>query len=231
MLVAAGCAGDGSSSAETTTVSTAPVPKTREEPAAGRALDQLVKAAGRRDFRTMFSLLSRRARTRFGPTEQAFARGSGKELATALGLFPRTGSYDVVLSVRATDLWAVAAISGFAVNQGDKQYGAYAVPLTRENGRLKIELGGTVSFGPLTPDTELPSGPTPDVSTEISASEPILESRIWVDGSGLAPTLSPDELLLSAEVTNPLPSGRHTVVTFAATQSSAGANAFVFTVT
>lgn len=227
-LLAAGCS-DGSSS-DVTTTTAAPVPETREEPAAGKVLDRFVKAAGARDYRTMFSLLSSRTRVRFGPSEAAFARSTGKELATGLGLFPRTGAYEVALSVRATELWAVAAVSGFAVHLGDKEYGAYAAPLTKERGSWKIELGGTVTFGPLSPDTELPSDPTPDVSTETTASEPILESRIWVDAKGIAPTLSPDELLLSGEVTAPLSSGRHVVVTFAETQSSAGANAFVFTV-
>jgi hypothetical protein len=227
-LLAAGCGDDGSSAPETTP--TQPAPKTRPEPAAGKVLERFVEAAGAGNTDAMFAELSTRARSRFGPTASAFGKGTGKELATALGLFKRTGEYELALSVRATSLWAVAAITGFAVHEDEKQYGAYAVPLLKQGGAWKIELGGTVTFGPLTPDTQLPSESTPDISTEITASEPILESRIWVDGEGIAPNVSPDELLLSGEVTSPLPSGRHTVVTFASTQSSAGANAFVFTV-
>jgi hypothetical protein len=228
-LLAAGC-GDGDSASPEPTTTSRPAPRTRPEPAAGKVLEHFVQAAGAGNTGAMFALLSTRARSRFGPTAAAFGKGTGKELATALGLFEKTGGYDVSLSVRATSLWAVAAITGFAVHEGEKQYGAYAAPLLKQAGEWKIELGGTVTFGPLTPDTQLPSDATPDISSEITASEPILESRIWVDRQGIAPDVSPDELLLSAEVTSPLPPGRHTVVTFASTQSSAGANAFVFTV-
>jgi hypothetical protein len=177
-LLAAGCGGDESSPEVTT--QPAPVPKTTPEPEAGKVLDSFVQAAAAGDTSAMWDLLSTRTQARYGPTPEAFGKRTGKELARALGLFAKTGKYDVTLSERATPLWAVAAISGYAVHEGDKQYGAYAVPLRKENGKWKIELGGTVNFSPLTPDTELPSESTPDISAEVTASEPILDSRLWV---------------------------------------------------
>jgi hypothetical protein len=97
-----------------------------------------------------------------------------------------------------------------------------------EDGEPKISLAGTVTFTPVTPEPELVSGPTPSVATEVSASEPVLDAVIWVDDTRIAAELAPDAILLTGEVTTPLEPGRHAVVTFADTQSGAGANAYSF---
>jgi hypothetical protein len=62
----------------------------------------------------------------------------------------------------------------------------------------------------------------------VSASEPVLDAVIWVDDTRIAAELAPDAILLTGEVTTPLEPGRHAVVTFADTQSGAGANAYSF---
>jgi hypothetical protein len=227
-LLAGGCAGDDD--AQTTTTS-ANVPPLRAEPEAGEQLEAFVDAAVRNDVPAMWDLLSERTRVLYGPTPEAFAANTGDELAKALRSFETDGGQsDIVLSARATDDWAVAALSGYAMMAGEKQYGAYAVPLRREDGEWKIELGGTVTFNPLTPDVTIPTNPTPEIASEVTPSEPILDLAAWVDDQPLEAEISPDGLLLTATVTQPLESGRHTGVSFAATESSAGANAFTFEV-
>jgi hypothetical protein len=60
--------------------------------------------------------------------------------------------------------------------------------------------------------------------------EPIIRSFVWVDDHPYRATLAPDEVLLTADVQTQLPKGRHVVVTYAETQSGAGANAYSFEV-
>jgi hypothetical protein len=133
-----------------------------------------------------------------------------------------------VLAKKVSDLWSVAAINGFVTLEGKEEWGAYAAVVDHEDGEPKISLAGTVTFTPVTPEPELVSGPTPSVATEVSASEPVLDAVIWVDDTRIAAELAPDAILLTGEVTTPLEPGRHAVVTFADTQSGAGANAYSF---
>jgi hypothetical protein len=228
-LLGVGCAGDDGPAPAASADS--PLPRLRAAPAAGKQLERFVAAAARSDTAAMFRMLSERARVLYGPTEADFSAQVGRELMTTLRSFTIGGGRaSLALAARATDEWAVAAISGYAILAGEKQHGAYAVPLRREDGEWRIELGGTVTFNPLTPDGTVPTGPTPEIATEVTPSEPILEYAAWVDRRPLGARLSPDGLLLTASVATPLAEGRHTVVTFAATESSAGANAFTFEV-
>jgi hypothetical protein len=234
-LALAGCGDDGGGSAEgggTTTVEEIPAeldfPDDKE---AAAVLDDFVQAAGRTDYDGMFKLISQRTKARYGQTPAAFARDAGKELAVVLGAMARQkGEYDQVMSKRLSNTWSVAAIRGSVTARGETVHGAYSVPLRRENGKLKIELAGTTTFNPITPEPELKSDKTPEIATELSAGEPILHYYVWVDGTPYPAVVSPDELLLSSAVTTPLRKGQHVVTTFAETQSGAGANAFSFEV-
>jgi len=233
-LLAAGCdggGGDGNGGGTTETTTGPSAPTYEDEPAAGKTVERLVQAAGKTNYATMFNLLTAKSRQRYGPTRETFARGPGRQLAVVLGALARAGgSYEPVLAKRMSDWWAVAAVSGSVMRSGQSEYGAYAVPLTREGGEWRIELAGTVTFNPLTPEAELRAGSRPNISTEVNASEPILDSAVFVDDTVVLSTVSPDELLLTADVENPLDKGRHTIVTYAETQSGAGANAYSFEV-
>jgi hypothetical protein len=229
-LALAGCGGGSTATTATTgaTTAVAPQPKLHAEPGAGRALHDFVEAAARNDLAGMYALMTRRAQVLYGPTEAAFAKGVGRQLATILGAFRRHGVYQVAFAARVTPDWTLVAVSGYVLSKQKRSYGAYAVPARREGGRWKLEFGGTVSFNPLSPDEQLKTDSTPQVATELTASEPILEKGIWIDRTEIAADLSPDGLLLTGEVTTPIKSGRHVAITFAATESSAGANAFAF---
>jgi hypothetical protein len=228
-LAGAGCSGDDDATSTTTTTEPPPPEDFPEDPEARETLDRFVQAAGKRDTATMWSLLDSASQQRYGPTEAEFAAGPGSDLSVVLGSFARKGgSYDHVLAKKVSDLWSVAAINGFVTLEGKEEWGAYAAVVDHEDGEPKISLAGTVTFTPVTPEPELVSGPTPSVATEVSASEPVLDAVIWVDDTRIAAELAPDAILLTGEVTTPLEPGRHAVVTFADTQSGAGANAYSF---
>ena len=226
----AGCGGGGESAPETVATATQPPAKTYpQQPAAGRLLTRFVDAAARGDTDALFSMLTHRAQLVLGPTAKAFAKTFGKDLTQGVGVFGREGAFEVALSVQATSDWAVAVIAGHIIYEGTTEYGAYGLPARKEGGAWKLELGGSVSFNPISPDEQLTTDSTPQIAIELNANEPILESAIWVDRTAIESSVSPDALLMNGEVTVPLPPGRHTAITFAATESSAGVNAFSFT--
>jgi hypothetical protein len=225
--------GDGASGGNGTT-SVEAVPKELDFPDdmdAAKVLDDFVQAAGRKDYDAMFDLISLRTRSRYGASPAAFERGAGNQLAIVLGALSREGgTYKPVMAKKLSDTFSVAAIQGSVTAKNRTEYGAYAVPLRREEGKLRIELAGTASFNPVTPEPELKSDGKPSIATEVTAMEPIIRSFVWVDDHPYRATLAPDEVLLTADVRTRLPKGRHTVVTYAETQSGAGANAYSFEV-
>jgi hypothetical protein len=228
--LAAGCSGDDGSSAAPTTTAAAPPPHDHpDDEDARETLDRFVQAAGARDMETMWSLLDSRSQARYGPTPEQFAAGPGNDLAIVLGEFAREGGqYESVLAKRIDDRWSVAAVTGYVTVQDKREYGAYAAVVGHEDDERRIALAGTVNFNPVTPEPELVAGDTPSIATEVSASEPVLDTFVWVDDTPIASELAPDAILLTGEVTSPLQPGRHTVVTYADTQSGAGANAYGF---
>jgi hypothetical protein len=233
----AGCGNDGGddgASGSTGTTSAEPPPKELDFPDdddAAEVLDDFIQAAGRKDYDAMFDLVSLRTRSRYGATAAAFEQGAGGQLAIVLGALSRPGgTYKPVMAKKLSDTFSVAAIQGSVTAKNRTEYGAYAVPLRREDGKLRIELAGTATFNPATPEPELKSDGKPSIATEVTAAEPIIRSLVWVDDRPYRSTLAPDEVLLTADVRTQLPEGRHTVVTYAETQSGAGANAYSFEV-
>jgi hypothetical protein len=234
-LVVAGCSDDGGGgSAGTVATSAEPPPKELDFPdddEAAAVLDDFVNAAGKRDYAAMFDLVTSRSRMRYGETPAAFQKNAGRQLAIVLGSLARSGgTYEPVMAKQLSDTWSIAAIKGSVTAKNRTEYGAYAVPLQREDGKLRIELAGSVTFNPVTPEPELKSDGKPSIATELTAGEPIIRSFVWVDDRPYRATLAPDEVLLTADVQAALPKGRHAVVTYAETQSSAGANAYSFEV-
>jgi hypothetical protein len=226
----AGCGGEEEATPPTT--EQAPQAKRYEaDPKARETLEAFVQAAGRRDAAGMFELMTEASRAKFGPTLAAFESGAGRDLGIVLGAMARDGGgYRHVMAQQVTNDWSVAAIRGFVTGNGREEHGAYAVALRRQGDDRLIELAGPVSFNPVAPEPELKSEATPDIAIELSTEEPVLRSVVWVDGRALVSNLGPEEVILSAEATTPLAEGRHTVVTYAETQSGAGANAYTFQV-
>lgn len=234
-LCVAGCSEDGGSSGSTDTVATTVAPPKEldfpDDEEAAKTLEAFIKAAGKRDYTAMFDLVTLRTRTRYGETPAAFEQNAGRQLAIVLGSLARKGgAYQPVMAKRLSDTWSIAAIQGSVTTKNRTEYGAYAVPLQREDGKVRIELAGSATFNPVTPEPELKSDGKPSIATEVTAAEPIIRSFVWVDDNPYRATLAPDEVLLTADVTTKLPKGRHTVVTYAETQSSSGANAYSFEV-
>lgn len=229
-FVVAACGDGGGESTATGVTETAPVVDDYPaDPEAAETLDRFIQAAGAGDTAAMWNLLDSRSQQRFGPTEQLWSDGSGGDLAVVLGSFANEGGgYESVLSRRISDLWSVAAVQGFVPAGEDTEWGAYAAVVGHESGERKISLAGTATFNPVVPEPELKSDATPDVATEVEAAEPILTAALWVDETLLATDVSPDELFLTSRVTTPLEPKRHTIVSYADTQSGAGANAWTF---
>lgn len=226
-LLAGGCGSSGNDVAGTTALP--PGPEIPAEPEAGKVLEEFVRAAGRQDSPAMWKLLSPFSQVQYGPTDGQFAVGAGKEFGATMGEFVRSGEWKLVVAARPSKDWAVAAISGYIVTKGKQSYGAYATPLRQIDGKWYLEPTGTVKFIPATPDPELLSKDlTPSIGSELTANEPILESALWVDDTTLVSELAADELFIAGDVVEPLEKGWHTAVSFANTQSSAGANAFTF---
>jgi len=226
-LVVGGCGSSGNGAAGTQALPQGP--KIPAEPEAGKVLEEFVRAAGRHDSPAMWKLLSPFSQAQYGPTDGQFAVGAGKEFGATMGEFVRHGEWKLVVAARPSKEWAVAAISGYIITKGKQSYGAYATPLRQIGGRWYLEPTGTVKFTPATPDTELvEQDSTPSIGSELTANEPILDAAMWVDDATLVPELAADELFIAGDVLVPLEKGWHTAVTFADTQSSAGANAFTF---
>jgi hypothetical protein len=237
LALAAGCGNDGGSTG-TTTTTTGTVPEVIEpagpvyarSPGARDALEAFIQAAGRRDCPAMFDLLTTASQLRWGPTQQGFCRATGRSLMNAVGEFVRLGKYEPVLDAKVSDVWSTAAIAGYIQRGEDRRYGGYALPARIEDGEWKLEVGGTVTFTPLTPDPDLKANSKPNISAEVAAAEPMLGSAVWVEGKSVQAVLSPDEGFLSSQIETPLAPGRHSAVVFGETESSAGALIWVFQV-
>lgn len=230
--LATGCGGDGDGSAGTTaTTGPEPARSYPDEPAAGEALEAFIAAAAAKDTEAMFDLLTPTSQQRFGPTAEDFAKGPGKELGIVLGALGRVGgTYELVLSKRVSDVFAVSTVQGEVTAKGRTEYGAYAAVLREIDGAWKVDLAGTVQFNPLTPETGLKSDPTPTVATQMQAAEPVLDTIVFVDQEAMSGVEVTADGFVSVDVAEPLAPGRHVVTTYAETQSGAGANAYGFEV-
>jgi hypothetical protein len=209
-LVAAGCGGGGSKGKTTTT--------TAAEPSPAAALKALLAAAHDGDEARIRSLLV--------PGSPA---SLARELAEGLGSFPvRT---PVVLSVQIDPRFAVAAIAGPRTAEGMKEYAAYAVALERIQGAYKASIVSPVKIEPLGPDPGSRQPSITQVAAQFSAPKPIVQAGLWVDGKAIAADPRGTSRKYTAFGATPkLKPGRHSVVAFAESASSATARAWTFRV-
>jgi hypothetical protein len=196
---------------------------------AGLLVLRFVQAARRGDAAQMWALLSRPTRLSIGPTLAAFARGTAPELAKDVEDF-RGGR--VLLSRRLDDVWAVGAVSGRYVQDGESEPAGYAAALRREEGTWRIELGGLV-IARLRPEPLDRTGDRPAFRAEAQAGAQIERMLLWLDGGATSvgrSWTSPFSAELRGRPRSGLASGEHVVVVFASTEDTAAALAWTFEV-
>lgn len=203
------------------------------EPQAGAVLEIFVQAAARRKADLMWEALSAPTKQRLGPTLADFEGGAAKRLEDELGAFAQAGAqYRVLLAVRTSPGWAVAAIVGRRTVDGKRQLGAFATALREEDGVYLLELGGPVELAPVVAESATPST-RPAVGVRVTAPAPVEDGAIWIDGAPLeARAAGPDgrHLLVGGRPPQALQDGAHVAVGYARAGAEATAVAWTFDV-
>jgi hypothetical protein len=202
------------------------------DPEPGRVLLSFVKAAGRGDPDAMWELLSEPTQASIGPTLSDFRGDAAISFQHGLGTIAENAK--VVLSRRLADDWAVAAVSGSRVVEGEREDFAYGAALLPEGGKQKLELGGVVITGHKPDPTSTTDDRQPPVAANVGAGGDLTDVRMWLDGEPFPAERgandSPFTATLRGVPAAPLEPGLHTVVVFAATDQTATATAWTFTV-
>ncbi|MBA2474542.1 MAG: hypothetical protein H0V40_01095 [Actinobacteria bacterium] len=235
-MAVAGCGGGDDSAGTTTAIpgptGTAPARtvRTSATPAPGETLLRFVKAAGRGDAATMWSLLTPATQASIGPTLAGFRGGAAREFSAGLGtLAPQA---KVILSQRV-GRWGVAAVAGERSVKGKAEYFAYGAALQPELGAWRLELGGVIISGLEPEPLARIDEERPTVGAGIGAAAELDEIALWVDGERLPATPatdSPFTAKLAEQPAQALEPGRHEVVVFGGTIDTASASAWTFTV-
>jgi hypothetical protein len=203
----------------------------RADPAPGRVLVSFVRAAGRGDARAMWGLLSEPTRASIGPTFDDFRTDAAIEFQRGLGTL--APSAEVVLSRTLPD-WSVAAVAGERVAAGKREHFAYGAALIDEGGGLKLELGGVVVSGHRPEPLDEVDDASPRVAANVGAGGDLTDVRMWLDAKPFPARRGADDTPFTAtlrgEPARPLAAGRHIVVVFAATEETATATAWSFSV-
>jgi hypothetical protein len=227
VAASAGCAGGDEDRADAARPSTGAV-ATVADPAPGRLLQAFIGAARRSDEPALWRLLSTSSQAGFGGSLAAFRRDAGEDLVSWLGRV-RAGE-QVVLSQRIGRRWAVAAIEGTRLVEGEMDDFAYAAAFRREDGRWRIDLGGLV-VGGVRPEPLDEVEPEPELRADVAAGQQVRTFLLWLDGRALdaAPEAeSPFAARVRARPAEPVGEGRHVGVAFASTEDAAGAVAWPF---
>jgi hypothetical protein len=180
----------------------------------------------------MWTLLSAPTQASFGPTYAIFRRGVAFEFHEGVGsLAPQAR---VILSRTLPRGWAVAAVAGERVEEGEREYFAYGAALVREGGALRLELGG-VAFSDHRPGpNDEVSESRPRLAVRASAGMNVTEVRAWLDGRALPAGRGASDPPFTARIRalpgRALAPGRHDVVVFAAAGRTAAASAWSFAV-
>lgn len=238
-LLAAACSGGDGEEAEGSTVP----PVTQREPTLdggtaaaqpGRVLLAFVRAAGRGDADAMWRLLSEPTRASIGPTLEDFRDGAAEELAAAIG--PLAPTAKVILSRALGDEWAVAAVAGDVLEEGESEpeYNAYAAALLPAEGGLRLELGGVVISGYKPGHLDELDDAQPKLGANVGAGGDLTDVRMWLDRKPFPAERgendTPFTATLHGQPAQPLGAGRHQVVVFAATNDTAAAAAWAFSI-
>jgi hypothetical protein len=233
-LLAVGCGGSGeraSAVGDAATPARPPAASTAD-PRPGRVLLRFVRAAGRGDARTMWTLLSAPTQASLGPTYASFRRGAAFEFREGFGSVAPTAR--VILSRTLNGRWAVAAVSGPRVVEGEREHFAYGAALVRERGGLRLELGGLVFAGHRPEPNTTVDAARPQLSVRASAGQNVADVHAWLDGRALATARGAEDPPFTATIrgvpARPLAPGLHEAVVFAAAGQTAAASAWSFVV-
>jgi hypothetical protein len=240
-LLAAGCSGDddgaSTTAAPTTGGTTAPPPAPAvdpgtADPAPGNVLLRFTKAAGKGDADTMWKLLTEPTQASIGPTFDDFRADAASTFQRGLGTIAKDAH--VVLSRKLSDDWRVAAVVGTQDVDGKKQQFGYGAAMLPENGSPRIELGGVVITGQKPDPTSVITDTQPTLAANVGAGGDLEDVRMWLDGKAFPAERgakdTPFTATLRGKPEEPLAKGLHTVVVFAATEETATASAWTFTV-
>lgn len=177
----------------------------------------------------MWALLSAETRATFGSDVASFRRGAARGLGDGVGaLDPRAR----VILARRVGRWAVAAIAGERVVDGERGRFAWGAAFVREHGGWRLELGG-VAFEGLAPEPLEATGARPELGVRADGAGEVVLVRLWLDGKPVAARRVaelPFRARVSGRPSAPLAPGFHALVVFAATRDSAGALAWPFEV-
>jgi len=200
------------------------------DPEPGLTVLRFVQAARRGDAQRMWGLLSEPTKRSIGPGVLSFARGTAPDLYDSFADF-RQGQ--VLLSRKLDDTWAVGAVTGrFETDDGDTEPAAYALALRREHGKWRVELAGLV-IARLRPSPSDTTGDTPELRAEAQAGNGVERMLLWLDGAAArVPFKRTSDFTseIDGRAETKVPPGEHTVVVFARTPVTAGAQAWTFDV-
>jgi hypothetical protein len=178
----------------------------------------------------LWGLLTDRAREQLGPFS-SFRDTTAVSLQEGLGSFPATA--ELVLARELADGWAVAAIAALRSVEGSREFGAYAVPLRRSDGRWRVDLVGPPALNALRPSNGAETDDRPRIAARAESETPLETVSLWLDGDRFAAEgggPSARQRTVFGDPRAPLAEGRHVVVAFARTATSARAVAWTFTV-
>ena len=111
--------------------------------------------------------------------------------------------------------------------------GGKATAFHQVAGTWKPDTTGAVKIKILGPDPGSTAAATPQVAAELSATKPLIESGMWVDGHELTAKgggLTPTKGTIYGAPDTPLTKGKHVAVAYARTAEHATAVAWTFTV-
>ena len=178
----------------------------------------------------MWSELSIPTRASLGPTLQDFSGGNASEFALGLGTLAPNAR--VVLSEQIGDGFGVGAIAGTRMVGGEEE-------------EIRVRGGAPPGGQPVKPRARRHRdhgtrpgaarkvGRRPKIASNVGAARALSELHMWLDGNPLRVRndgQTPFTAKLSAFPDTPLKAGRHVAITFAATDETATATAWPFTV-
>jgi hypothetical protein len=215
--LASGCGGggdDGSQSASST--SAQPADYGRD------AATRLLRAARTHDRLALWGLLSMPSRRRLGPTFEEFRRTGAPKAERTVRDF--LGGFRTVVSERITGRFGLVAIASASGKN------VLAMPLRREHGTWKLELGsGPVGIRILGPDIES-VGHVRQIAFEVRRAPEGATAVLYADGLTVPSreAVARGTATVYANLTDALPPGRHNAVAFATAGDAAAAKAWTF---